>query len=520
VEIDNRHYTATKRIHIEEHERAFPLRFLRYYAPLEPLHKDEKLIAIKVQTANAGDGLKSIGMPDLTRPEVTDFFLNHTYTKLSEISTIHHLVDTPVFQDEVTFYSPFPWNETIEHSLKTLWNKDFSTNLLALQNHGLPGWEYARFQYRNLCADLLEKNWYVNVKDCCHKNHLLMTGHLPGEETFSAHAQIMGNAFKNLSHFDIPGYDIISSTLPDDIDRSHATGIKLVQSVAWIEGRKPTMAEVFGANGFHQDLQRNRTVLAWLAAHNISRICDHATFSDSRSLVKYDAPPIHNRFNPMHKGAPDLWNWHHWFCDLMDQYQFNPQTLVLFPFDALTRYTLQEDHWDSQTTLLESFIHYLCASSLDCIFLPSHLLAEVEATSNGFDFRGHHFKNFIVPPFHSLHESTFELLKPLQQTPDFCWVLPEDTTGIEIFGENNPKSTFVEINANNVKRANEDNLVEVGVSWFDDLLHSPLQNIRSPRSIMKSLRVDRQTGEKLLVLINPHDDEIEITAPYFGESLS
>ncbi|MEO6908360.1 MAG: hypothetical protein ABI210_10770, partial [Abditibacteriaceae bacterium] len=41
VEIDNRHYTATKRIHIEEHERAFPLRFLRYYAPLEPLHKDE-----------------------------------------------------------------------------------------------------------------------------------------------------------------------------------------------------------------------------------------------------------------------------------------------------------------------------------------------------------------------------------------------------------------------------------------------------------------------------------------------
>jgi len=517
-EANNLGYTATNRLHREDHERAFPLRTSRYYAPEAPLKSTEKLIAIRAIISSNGS-YQGLRKPDLMRPEVTEYFANHIYTKLSEIGKNHQLINTPIFQDEVTFYSSFPWNDIIENKLRALWEKDFAANLWKLSNPNIPGWEFARFQYRNLCAELLEQNWYIKIKDCCHKNDLRMTGHLPGEESISGHTQIMGNAFKNLSHFDIPGYDIISSTIPDDIDRSHATGIKLVQSAAWIEGRKPTMAEAFGANGFHQDLQRNRTVLSWLATHDIKQICDHATFSDSRSIVKYDAPPVHNRFNPMHKGAPDLWNWHHWFCDLMDHYQFNPTTLVLFPYDALTRYNIIETHWQKQIALLESFFHYLCMHSLDCVFLPSHLLSEVEIARSGFTFRGHHYENFIVPPFYSLHESTFIQLEKLQNTPGFSWILPEKETGISIFGEEYPESTFIEISAFYIKTCIEEEMVNVGSRWFDDVVHSPLEHIRSAKSIMKSLRLDLNTRERLLVLINPHDEAIEVSAPHFGKAM-
>jgi len=516
-EAHNLGYTATTHIHREDHERAFPKRISRYYAPETPLQDNEILIAIKATPGNAN--YQGLHKPDLTRPEVTQFFADHIYTQLSQIGAAHHLANTPIFQDEVTFYSSFPWNEEIHQTLRSQWGQEFAGNLLALFNTNIHGWENARFQYRTLCADLLEKNWYITIKEHCHRHQLQMTGHLPGEETFGGHAQIIGNAFKNLRHFDIPGYDIISSTLPDDIDRCHATGIKLVQSAAWIDGRKPTMAEAFGANGFHQDLQRNRTVLAWLGVHDIKQICDHATFSDSRSLTKYDAPPIHNRFNPMHKGAPDLWKWFQWFCDLMDQYQFDPQTLVLFPFDALTLFTLQEKQWKAQTSLLESFFHYLCAYSLDCVFLPSHQLPEVKATADGFIFQGHHFSHFIIPPFSSLHKSTFEALQQWQQLPGFCWVLPEDTTGITLFGEDHPKSTFIPITAAQIKNCSEDELVKTGANWFADMLDSPLHQWQSPRSVIKSLRINPQNQEKLLVIINPHDDPIEITAPYFGAPL-
>lgn len=518
-EANNLGYTATKRLHREDHERAFPARASRYYVPETPLKTNEKLIAIrsKVTSYQSYQGLRK---PDLTRPEVTEVFASRIYTKLSEIGKEHHLINTPVFQDEVTFYSSYPWNDIIESRLRALWGTDFAVNLWKLQNTEITGWEFARFQYRTLCAELLEQNWYIKIKDCCHQNDLRMTGHLPGEESISGHVQIMGDAFKNLSHFDIPGYDIISSTLPDDIDRSHATGIKLVQSVAWIEGRKPTMAEAFGANGFHQDLQRNRTVLAWLAAHDIKQICDHATFSDSRSVTKYDAPPIHNRFNPMHKGAPDLWNWHHWFCDLMDHYQFNPTTLVLFPFDALTRYTTLEKHWEPQIALLESFFHYMCMHSLDCVFLPSHLLPEVEIAKRGFSFRGHRYENFVVPPFRSLHESTFAQLEKLQNTSGFSWILPEEETGISLFGENYPESTFVEIAAFQTKSCTENDMITAGSSWFNDVLHSPLEHVHSAKSVMKSLRLDLNTRERLLVLVNPHDETIEVSAPHFGRAMA
>jgi hypothetical protein len=518
LDANNLGYTATKRLHREDHERAFPKRASRYYVPEAPMKATEKLIAIR-SNITSYESYQGLRKPDLTRPEVTDYFATRVYTQLSELGKKHHLINTPIFQDEVTFYSSFPWNDIIEKSLLALWGKDFGANLWKLNNPDIPGWEWARFQYRNLCAELLEQNWYIKIKDCCHENELRMTGHLPGEESISGHAQIMGNAFKNLSHFDIPGYDIISSTLPDDIDRSHATGIKLVQSAAWIEGRKSTMAEAFGANGFYQDLQRNRTVIAWLAAHDIKQICDHATFSDSRSVVKYDAPPIHNRFNPMHKGASDLWNWHHWLCDLMDHYQFNPTTLVLFPFDALTRYTTLENYWESQTTLLESFFHYLCMHSLDCVFLPSHLLSEVEVAKSGFTFRSHRYENFVVPPFCSLHESTFTQLKKLQITPGFSWILPEEETGISIFGENHPESTFREITAFRTKSCSEEDMINAGSRWFDDVLHSPLEHIRSAKSVMKSLRLDSNTRERLLVLINPHDEAIEVSAPHFGKAM-
>jgi len=516
---NNLGYTATNRLHCEDHERAFPLRASRYYVPETPLKANEKLIAIRSDVTSY-ESYQGLRKPDLTRPEVTDYFASRIYTKLSEVGKNHHLINTPIFQDEVTFNSSFPWNDTIEEKLRSLWGKDFAANLWKLHHPNIAGWEFARFQYRNLCAELLEHNWYIKIKDCCYENSLRMTGHLPGEESISSHAQIMGNAFKNLSHFDIPGYDIISSTLPDDIDRSHATGIKLVQSATWIEGRKPTMAEAFGANGFHQDLQRNRTVLSWLATHDIKQICDHATFSDSRSMAKYDAPPIHNRFNPMHKGAPDLWKWHHWFCDLMDHYQFNPTTLVLFPFDALTRYTTVEKYWQEQVALLESFFHYLCMHSLDCVFLPSHLLSEVEIAKSGFTFRGHRYENFVVPPFHSLHESTFTQLGKIQNTPGFSWILPEKETGISIFGNNNPEGTVVEVSAFHAKSCVEEEMVNAGSSWFNDVLHSPLEHVRSAKSIMKSLRLDLKTRERLLVLINPHDEEIEVRAPHFGKAMS
>ena len=335
----NRFYTGTLLIHEEQHERAGAARWTRVYRPDVPLQDDERILAVKIAATPGQKGLG--GHPDLTLPEVTDAFLEKIYRPLAEVSRRHGLEKAPVFQDEVHFGSLHPWNHEIAARLTA--NGEHPALLLARAHlRQSSDWESCRFQYRSACAQALEENWFARVAVYCHQSNLQMTGHLAGEESILGHAALLGNAFKSLRHFDIPGYDFISSHFFDENNRGQATGIKLVQSIAWGENRETAMAEIFGCNGFQSTLNQQRGILAWLALHDFTRTFDHSTYQSSLSVRKYDAPPVSNRFNPLQIGRPDLWNWQNQFCDLLEEYKFAPDTLILFPFDALTRYCPDE----------------------------------------------------------------------------------------------------------------------------------------------------------------------------------
>jgi hypothetical protein len=504
----NLFYTGTSRVREEPHERGSTDRFVLAYKPLEELG-DDKLLAIKI--GRLPQRKHQAGQPDVTLPEVTDLFLEKIYSRFSALSSQHGLAATPVFQDEVTFYSPFPWNREIEARLRPLWGDKLSLKLAALWKPGAPGWELARYEYRAACQNAFEVNWCARVAAYCRAHGLRMSGHLPGEESIFMHSQLTGDIFKALSHFDIPGYDIISSHLPDDENRSHAAGAKIVQSSAWLEGRKPAMVEVFGAHGFHNDLQKNRATLAWMTAQDITLTFDHSAYSSALGVRKYDAPPVHNRFNPLHVARADLWQWNNWLADLLDEYAFDPETLVLFPADAMARYHASEqERWKEQTALIETWFHYACAHSLDCIFVPSHLLSEIEAVADGFKLRGQVFKNFLVPPVASLHETTWDALASLAPRPGFLWSLPAGQKGVTVFGPQTPGGEERVVQAHAVKNCSEEQLVKEKAGWFDAAVSSRVAAWQTPRTLLKSLRRHRRDGSHLLLLINPEDEPLEV----------
>jgi len=506
----NRFYTGALNVHDELHERGCADRFSRAFLPQIPLEDGERLMAVKIEVAPGRVGLP--GRPDVTRPEITDRFLNQIYTKLAELSRANGMRSTPVFQDEVTFGATWPWNEEIANRLRPLWGENFAAKIAALHAPSTPGWETARLEYRQACQDAFEKNWCIRVRDFCHKNDMQMTGHLAGEETLIGHCQLLGDAFKNLRHFDIPGYDIISSTISDDLNRSQQIGIKVVQSTAWLEGRKPTMVEVFGANGFHSDLQRQRNVLAWLGAHDFSQVFDHSAYQSTHSIRKYDAPPVSTRFNPLVAGREDLWNWHNWFADLMQEFSFAPRTLILFPVESLARYCADEiELWHTEVSFLETWFHYAFASSLDAIFLPTHFLDQVEAREDGFHFQGEIFENFIVPPLASLHENVWAGVLRLCNHPRFSWCSNHEKT-VEVFGAqvDSPNHSNTEIiPAARVFTCDETDLLQQKSAWFDEIISTPLSAFETDVTLLKTVRKNAN-GEELIVLINTHDVEIEV----------
>ena len=481
----NLHYTATLLVHEEHHERAAAARWTRVYRPDVAVGEDERMLAIKVVPTRGHKGLS--GHPDLTLPEVTDAFLEQIYCPLAEISQRHGLQQTPVFQDEVNFGSQHPWSREIAARLPQ--NGEHSALLLAKAHlRQSSDWENCRFQYRDACALALEENWFARVAAYCHENDLQMTGHLAGEESILGHAALLGDAFKALRHFDIPGYDFISSHFFDEKNRGQATGIKLAQSVAWAENRALQMAEVFAANGFQSTLNQQRGTLAWLALHGFTRTFDHSTYQSSLSVRKYDAPPVSNRFNPLHIGRADLWDWQNKFCDLLEEYHFAPDTLILFPFDALTRYNMEErEVWREPVERLENWFFEICGASLDCIFVPSYRLREVEINENGFVFNDHQFARFLVPPIESLHETTHRELQRFLENPSFSSAAAQ----ITVFGDN--------------------------ASTLASLPSRPLENSRpwtAARPFLQSVRRNG-SGDELQVLLNPHDEPLRVRCAHF-----
>jgi len=502
----NLNYTGALNVDREEHERAVSGRYIRVFASEEPLREGEKLLAVKLATSPGK--ANTPGLPDVTRPEVTDRFLEMIYSRLAELSENHGLVNTPVFQDEVAFGATWPWNREVAARLKPLWGEDWRVKLAALHAPNGAGWEQTRAEYRAATQDAFEQNWCVRVRDYCHANNLQVTGHFAGEESIYGHCQLLGNIFKNLRHLDIPGYDIISSTISNDVNCSQQTGIKLVQSAAWLDGRKPTMVEVFGAHGHHSDLQRQRNVLAWLGMHDFSLIFDHSAYGSAQGIRKYDAPPVSTRFNPLVAGRPDLWNWHNWFADLMQEYVFTPRTLVLFPVESLARYcTAEIELWREEVSLLETWFHYVCAASLDVIFLPSHLLDEVEVKDDGFYLQGHVFDHFIVPPVASLQQETWDKLVELSGHPGFVWS-PAKSPTVTVFGAEIDSRTE-SVPGKRFFACDEAELLARKATFFDDIFQTPLSQFKSDGTLLKTLR--RNTGgEELLVLLNTHDEAVRI----------
>jgi hypothetical protein len=502
----NLFYTGTLNVHEEKHERAFMHRYVRAFISNSPLEADEKLLAIKI--IEAAGSVPGAGRPDVARTDVTDRFLQRSYSKLAELSQKHNLQSTPVFQDEVTFGAANPWNEEIKSRLQKVWGDELFTKLIALHAPRVENWEQTRWEFRSACQDAFEENWFVRVRDFCHANNLQMTGHLAGEESLYGHCQLLGNAFKNLRHFDVPGYDIISSTISNDINRGQQIGIKVVQSTAWLEGRKPTMVEAFGANGIHSDLQRQRNVLAWLGAHDFLKVFDHSTYLSAHSLRKYEAPPVSTRFNPLFVGRADLWNWHNWFCDLMQEFSFHPKTLILFPVESLARYSTEEiELWRGEVSFLETWFHYACAASLDAIFLPSHFLKDVQMQEDGFHLQGHVFENFVVPPLSSLHADMLAGVLPLQNHKGFAWCCGREKS-VTVFGAN-AGAQIHSISAPRVFTCDENELLEKKAAFFDDILQSPLREIQSDATLMKTLRRNAD-GKEIIVLINTHDAPLEV----------
>jgi hypothetical protein len=155
-------------------------------------------------------------MPDLLNPETTALFISLVHEEYKKrfaadfgktISGI--FTDEPffgVFAPDVT-QKALPWSSVLTERFKAVKGYDAYDAAMRIFNSNDP---QARQDYCEVWNSLIVDNYMIPIRDWCHANNLLYTGHFNGDDCIANMKKLLaGDIFTPLSYFDIPGCDAI-----------------------------------------------------------------------------------------------------------------------------------------------------------------------------------------------------------------------------------------------------------------------------------------------------------------------
>lgn len=138
---------------------------------------------------------------------------------------------------------PVPWSRTFREDFLARWGYDIVPEIACLFVDCGERTIYRRLDFWKLVAELVEKNFFGQIQEWCHKNGTASSGHALCEEQIFWHAGFEGDLYRVLRRMDIPGIDLLSSN-PTQIARAnHIPITKFVSSVAHMSGTDLCMSE-------------------------------------------------------------------------------------------------------------------------------------------------------------------------------------------------------------------------------------------------------------------------------------
>ncbi len=150
--------------------------------------------------------------PSIIDPETTDVFIGMTHEKYKE-----HLGEyigremQIAFTDEPSAMT-FPWCRNFGEIFKKKYGYDVADFLPAIidNDNDTDAKRKAQWDYHDLVAQMLSKNYLEKLRDWCSKNNMQSAGHMGGEhETINNIKHGYHHIMRQMRSFDIPGIDTI-----------------------------------------------------------------------------------------------------------------------------------------------------------------------------------------------------------------------------------------------------------------------------------------------------------------------
>lgn len=361
---------------------------------------------------------------DTLNPKACRKFVRSTYDRherqlgeLKELGLAGFFTDEPALSTYPDDLGRIPWT----HSLPEVFEKAKGYGLLdhlpALFTAGEAGAQ-VRYDYWDVVTAMFERAFFKTIAKWCGTRGLQLIGHPLGEEPLFFQFRCLGNIFRYLRHFDMPGMD----NLGMQIGEGGPGGIvpKIIASAALLAGRERTMTETFGESGWGLTLDDMKWISDWQIVNGINYIIPHAFYYSVAGRRKKDSPPSEFFQAP-------FWPHYRAFADYtarltaaMTGGEHVAKIAVFYPMSSLWADFAPGKNGETKEMPpaiqdMEDSFRAVCETlqriHRDFVVVDEETFAKAKVQGNSFTVNGLAFEALVVPPCTAIRKDALAALK-------------------------------------------------------------------------------------------------------------
>ncbi len=265
-----------------------------------------------------------------------------------------------------------------------------------------------RYRFHDHVAERFVTAFADNVGSWCHKNGIMLTGHVMEEPTLNRQAYATGEAMRSYRSFGMPGVDMLE-------DLRELNTVKQAASAAHQYGCPGVTSELYGVTNWNFDFRHHKLQGDWQAALGVSLRVPHLYWVAMGGEAKRDYPASIGHQSPWYKEYPFIEDHFARVNTLMTRGTPEIKVAVIHPIESMWLHIGPNDKTEQIRAEMDKnfaeLTNWLLFNTVDFDFVSESLLTEqYQSSDKGFSVGKMTYNTVIVPNMETIRSSTLTKL--------------------------------------------------------------------------------------------------------------
>lgn len=250
---------------------------------------------------------------DMLSPDAMDFYIKQSYEDMwSSFRSEFGKTIVSMWVDEPSYaHVSIPWTPALPEAYRRMWGESFPEKQAWLLFEDGEGAFLLRHRFWRVVLKMIQAAYFTKVRDWCHANGLLFSGHLMAEDTLQSQIQATCFTMPCYRYFDLPGTDHLTAFQdwrygeirdPEGWDGNfgysrYVTPLQC-SSASHQAGKETILCEMYGVSTENLGLRDQRAMFDMFAALGINHRSVHGIFYSLRGRGKRAYPPHISDYQP------------------------------------------------------------------------------------------------------------------------------------------------------------------------------------------------------------------------------